>query len=134
SPVPRTFTVALPPDLTTQTSVIKDIKPAPKTTRLDADGNVLAEYTLGAYEKLTVVAKVEGQARYRDYNLAASGTKKDIPAALVADYTRSTRYWPTDGAIAEAAKSVVKPDAKVADNVQAVYRYVIDKLTYNSAK
>jgi len=134
SPVPRTFTVALPPDLVTQTSVIKSINPAPKTTRLDADGNVLAEYTLGAYQKLTVVAKVEGQARYRDYNLTASGTKKDIPSALLPTYTRSTRYWPTDGAVAQAAKSVVKPDAKVADNVHAVYRYVIDKLSYNNEK
>lgn len=134
SPVPRTFTVTLPPDLVTQSSVVKNISPAPKTTRLDADGNVLAEYTVGAHQKLTVVAKVEGQVRYRDYNLAASGTKKDIPAALVANYTRSTRYWQTDGAVAEAAKSVVKPNAKVADNVQAVYRYVIDKLTYNNDK
>lgn len=134
SPVPRTFTVALPPDLVTQTSVVKNINPAPKTTRLDADGNVLAEYSLGAYQKLTVVAKVEGQARYRDYNLAASGTKKDIPSALASTYTRATRYWPTDGAVAQAAKSVVKPDAKVAENVEAVYHYVIDKLTYNNDK
>jgi hypothetical protein len=134
SPVPRTFTVALPPDLVTQTSVVKNISPAPKTTRLDADGNVLAEYTVGAHQKLNVVANVEGQARYRDYNLAASGTKKDIPSALVNNYTRSTRYWPTDGAVADAAKSVVKPDAKVADNVEAVYHYVIDKLTYNNDK
>jgi hypothetical protein len=134
SPVPRTFTVALPPDLVTQTSVIKNISPAPKTTRLDTDGNVLAEYTLGAYQKLTVVANVEGRVRYRDYNLAASGTKKDIPAALSSAYTRSTRYWPTDGAVAEAAKGVVKPDAKVVDNVRAVYDYVITKLTYNDDK
>lgn len=134
SPVPRTFTVALPPDLVTQTSVIKNIEPAPKTTRLDADGNVLAEYTLGAYQKLTVVAKVEGQVRYRDYNLAASGTKQDIPAAISSAYTKSTRYWPTDGAVAEAAKSVVKPDAKVVDNVRSVYNYVINKLTYNDEK
>jgi transglutaminase-like putative cysteine protease len=134
SPVPRTFTVALPPDLVTQTSIVKSINPAPKTTRLDVDGNVLAEYTLGAYQKLTVVAKVEGQVRYRDYNLAASGTKKDIPAALVANYTRSTRYWPTDGAVGEAARGVVKQDAKVADNVRAVYDYVINKLTYNDDK
>lgn len=134
SPVPRTFTVALPPDLVTQTSVLKSIDPAPKTTRLDADGNVLAEYTLGAYQKLTVVARVEGQSRYRDYNLAASGTKKDIPAALANSYTKSTRYWPTDGAVAEAAKSVTKPNAKVADNVRAVYAYVINKLTYNNDK
>ena len=134
SPVPRTFTVALPPDLVTQTSVIKSLEPAPKTTRLDADGNVLAEYTIGPYQKLTVVANVEGQARYRDYNLAASGTAKDIPAALVTNYTRATRYWPTNGAVAAAAKSVVEPDAKVADNVKAVYDYVIDKLTYNNEK
>lgn len=134
SPVPRTFTVTLPPDLVTQKSVIKSLTPAPKTTRLDADGNVLAEYSLGAYQKLTVVANVEGQVKYRDYNLAASGTKKDIPSSLVGTYTHATRYWPTDGGVAEAAKSVVKPDAKVADNVHAVYNYVINKLTYNDDK
>lgn len=134
SPVPRTFTVALPPDLVTQSSIIKNINPAPKATRLDADGNVLAEYSLGAYQKLTVVAKVEGQVKYRDYNLAASGTKKDIPAAISSAYTRPTRYWPTDGTVADAAKSVVKPNAKVAENVKAVYSYVINKLTYNDDK
>lgn len=134
SPVPRTFTVTLPPDLSTQTTQIKKLSPAPKTTRLDADGNVLAEYTLGPYQRLTVVANLEGQARYRDYNLAASGTKKDLPADIVANYTRSTHYWPTDGAVAAAAKGVVKPNAKVADNVHAVYDYVINKLTYNNDK
>lgn len=134
SPVPRNFTVTLPPDLSTQSTLIKKLNPAPKTTRLDADGNVLAEYTLGPYQHLTVVANLEGQARYRDYNLAASGTKKDLPADVVANYTRSTHYWPTDGAVAAAAKGVVKPDAKVADNVHAVYNYVIDKLTYNNDK
>ncbi len=134
SPVPRTFTVTLPPDLSTQTTLIKKLDPAPKTTRLDADGNVLAEYTLGPYQRLTVVANLEGQARYRDYNLGKSGTKKDIPADLVANYTRSTHYWPTDAAVTAAAKSVVKPDAKVVDNVHAVYDYVINKLTYNNDK
>lgn len=134
SPVPRTFTVTLPPDLATQSTLIKKIQPAPKTTRLDADGNVLAEYTLGPYQHLTVVANLEGQVRYRDYNVAASGTKKDIPADIAANYTRSTHYWPTDGAVAEAAKSVTKPNAKVVDNLHAVYNYVIDKLTYNNDK
>lgn len=134
SPVPRNFTVTLPPDLSTQTTLIKKLNPAPKSTRLDADGNVLAEYTVGPYQQLTVVANLEGQARYRDYNLTNSGTKKDLPADVVANYTKSTRYWQTDGAVAEAAKSVTKPDAKVSDNVQAVYNYVIDKLTYNNDK
>lgn len=134
SPVPRTYTITLPPDLHTQTSIIKQLNPAPKSTRLDADGNILAEYTVGPYQKLTVTADVEGQVRYRDYNLAASGTSKDLPRDVVATYTRSTRYWPTDGAVAAAAQSVVKPDAKVADNVRAVYDYVINKLTYNNDK
>lgn len=134
SPVPRNFTVTLPPDLSTQTTLIKKLNPAPKTTRLDADGNVLAEYTVGPYQQLTVVANLEGQARYRDYNMSNSGTKKDLPADVVAAYTKPTRYWQTDGAVAAAAKSVVKSDAKVSDNVRAVYDYVINKLTYNNDK
>lgn len=134
SPVPRKFSVTLPPDLSTQATIIKSLKPAPTTTRLDADGNVLAEYTLAAYQKLTVVAQLEGQVSYRDYNLAKSGTATDIPADLVANYTKATHYWPTDGAVAAAAKSVTKQNAKVVDNVHAIYRYVIDKLTYNNDK
>lgn len=134
SPVPRNFTVTLPPDLSTQSTIIKKLNPAPRSTRLDNDGNVLAEYTVGPYQRLTVVANLEGQARYRDYNLSKTGTKKDLPANIVAAYTKPTRYWPTDGGVAAAAKSVVKPDAKVSDNVRAVYDYVIQKLTYNNDK
>lgn len=134
SPVPRTFTVTLPPDLSTQSVVVKSLQPAPRSTRLDSEGNVLAEYTVGAYQKITVTAQVEGQARYRDYNLSASGTKKDLPADIVAAYTKPTHYWQTDGAVAQAAHSIVRDDAKVSDNVRAVYRYVIDRLTYNNQK
>lgn len=134
SPVPRKLTVTLPPDLSTQSTIIKSIKPAPTTTRLDADGNVLAEYNLAAYQKLTVVVQLEGQVNYRDYNLAKSGTAKDIPSDLVANYTKATHYWQTTGDVAAAAKSVTKPEAKVVDNVHAIYRYVIDKLTYNNDK
>lgn len=134
TPLPKTLTIALPPDLNNQTVQLHSLNPAPRNTRLDEDGNVLADYRLSPGQKLTVVAKVSGEVRYLDYNLSSSATKRDIPQQLVKRYTKATKYWPTSGEVAQAATSVSDPAAPVVNNVKAIYRYVIDKLNYNNAK
>jgi transglutaminase-like putative cysteine protease len=134
SVLPKTVTVALPPDLNNQKSYINKLTPAPSATHLDADGNVLADYHLQPHQKLTVKTEVSGEVKYLEYDLAASRKQADIPADLVKAYTKGSLYWQTKGAVAAEAKKLVNPDAPVINNVQSIYKYVIAKLTYNKDK
>jgi hypothetical protein len=134
SALPRTVTVALPPDLNNQHSYVNKLTPAPANTHLDADGNVLADYHLNPHQNLTVETDVSSEVKYLEYDLSASKKAADIPADLVRQYTGQTQYWQFSGGVADAAKSVVKADAPVIDNVKAMNQYVIDKLTYNKNK
>ncbi len=134
SPLPHRLTITLPPDLNNQKSIINSLDPQPSGTRLDADGNVLADYRLKPHQSIVVKTKVSGTVNYLEYDLGASGKKSAIPASLVSKYTRSSQYWQTTGAVAAEARRVTDPNAPVINNVQAIYKAVIDKLSYNDDK
>lgn len=131
---PRTLTVTLPPDLNNQRSFVNSLEPAPSNTRLDADGNVLAEYRLNPGQKITVKTSVSGAVRFLEYDLAASKMKADIPADLARRYTGPSRYWQTDGAVREEASKLNDDARPVIENVKAIYDFVIEKLSYNKEK
>jgi transglutaminase-like putative cysteine protease len=135
SPLPRTMTVTLPPDTSSQKIYINSLEPRPKATRLDADGNVLADYQVPAKSNITVKTDISAEVKYLEYDLAASGTKSDIPSTLVRNYTGSTRYWQSvDSDIIIKAKQVAAGAEKVSDQVKAIHNSVIETLTYNDAK
>lgn len=134
SPLPRTLTVTLPPDLSSQKSYVNKLDPAPANLHLDDDGNVLADYHLAPRSQITVKTDIEGEAKYLDYDLSQSGKKADIPADLVARYTKPSRYWQTDGAVKDAASKLNDDNAPTINNVKAMYQYVIDHLSYNKDK
>ncbi|HSX14721.1 MAG TPA: transglutaminase family protein [Candidatus Saccharimonadales bacterium] len=130
----KTMTITLPPNLNNQHITIESLDPKPAGTRLDTDGNILADYRVPARTHLVVKTLVTGEVKYLDYNLAASGKQSDIPSDLVKTYTAGTKYWQTDGSVAAAAKQINQPNAPVIDNVRASYQYVVDHLTYNPDK
>jgi transglutaminase-like putative cysteine protease len=132
--LPKTFTVTLPPDTNNQTSRIKKLSPAPSATRLDSDGNVLADYRLAPRQHLVVDTEVAIEVRYLEYDLAASTTADKIPKELADRYTGPSRYWSFEGGVKEQAAKLVDPKAPVINNVRAVHQFVIDKLTYNKDK
>lgn len=134
SPFNRTMTIALPPNLNNQTVYVNSLNPKPARTRVDADGNTLADYNLGGGQSLLVKTDIVGEVRYRDYDQAKSGKRGDIPADLVRRYTGSTKYWQANGDVAKAAASVSKSNRPVIQNVHAMYQYVIDRLSYNNDK
>jgi transglutaminase-like putative cysteine protease len=134
TPLPATRTITLPPDLNNQKVRINQLDPKPDNTRLDEDGNILADYHLGAHQKLTVHTTVTGTVKFLEYDLTASGKKGDIPADLAAQYTKASTYWPTSGPVAEQAAKLSDPNAPVVNNVKAMYQFVIDKLDYNKDK
>ncbi len=133
-PLAKTFTISLPPDLNNQHAVVTKLTPEPLNTRLDPDGNVLADYRLKAGEHLTVKTDIESEVKYLEYDTTKSKKLANIPAELVRQYTSSSRFWQTGGVVGEAAKKLNDPNAPVIDNVKAMYQFVVDRLTYNKNK
>jgi hypothetical protein len=126
--------VALPPDLNNQHTIINSLNPKPDNTRLDEDGNILADYNLKPHQSITVTTDVSGEVKYLEYDLSASTKRSDIPADLVQKYTKPTHYWPQSASIIAQAKKLRDDNAPVINTVKATYQFVIDKLSYNSDK
>ncbi len=135
SSVPATFTVTLPPNTSGQQVTIAKLDPEPSSTRLDTDGNILADYTVAPRTKTIVSTNVVAVVSYIEYNLAASGTKDQIPKELVQKYTSSQQYWPANNSeISAKAKELTKDKTSVAEQVRAINDYVVTKLSYNNEK
>lgn len=135
SPITQTFTVALPPNTSGQKIIVRSLNPQPKNTRLDVDGNILADYDVPAHTHIVVQTDIQAVIRYLEYDLSSSGTKAQIPKDLVARYTNSQQYWSANNAQIQAkAKELIAGKTSVADQVLAINNYVIDTLSYNNEK
>jgi hypothetical protein len=131
----KTMTVTLPPDTSTQKVFIKSLDPAPIATRLDADGNILADYSVPARTKIIVKTDISASVKYAEYDLTKSGTIKDIPKSLKDAYTGATRYWQTTNPDLQVkAKQATAGTETVIDKVRNLQKLTIDTLTYNNAK
>ena len=131
----KTFTVTLPPNTSGQQVIVQKLDPQPKSTRLDADGNILADYDVPARTKINVSTNVIGLVSYIDYNLSASGTKAEIPKELINNYTKPQQYWPSnDPTIVSKANELTKDKKTVAEQVRAINDYVVSNLSYNNEK
>ena len=135
SPSKKDFEIALPPSTSSQTVFIEKIEPAPISTRVDTDGNVIAKYEVDGNQSLNVKVDVLADVKYIEYNLANSGTLSDIPQSLKNDYTKPTKYWPANNTeIKQKAQEVTQGKNSVAEKVKAINDYVIQTLNYNNEK
>ena len=133
----KTFTIALPPDTSSQKIYVNSLDPKPTNTRLDVDGNVLADYNVPAHKEITVKTDIEGVVKYLEYDLSASGSKKDIPEELVKKYTAPTHYWQSQDpnlVLALKAKTNLNDKQKVVDIVREINNFVVATLSYNNEK
>lgn len=131
----KDFEIALPPSTSSQTVFIEKIEPAPVSTRVDTDGNVIAKYILDSNQSLTVKVDVLADVKYIEYNLANSGTLSDVPQSIKNDYTKPTKYWPANNTqIKQKAQEVTQGKNSVAEKVKAINDYVIQTLNYNNEK
>lgn len=131
----KDFEIALPPSTSSQTVFIEKIEPAPVSTRVDTDGNVIAKYILDSNQSSTVRVDVLADVKYIEYNLANSGTLSDIPQSLKNDYTKPTKYWPANNTqIKQKAQEITQGKNSVAEKVKAINDYVIQTLNYNNEK
>lgn len=135
SSVTKNYTITLPPNTAAQSVYLQSINPRPLKTTLDKEGNIIAYYTVGPKQSVEVKADVLADVKYINYDLAKSGTMKDIPPILVNEYTRPTKYWQSENADIQAkAKELTKDKLTVAAKVEAINKYVIDTLEYNNEK
>ena len=135
SSVSKTFQITLPPNTNSQSVFLQKLEPRPVSTSLDSDGNVLAAYNLKPNEKISVQADILADVKYLKYDLAKSGTTKDIPKNLIDTYTKPTQYWQSDNpAINNKSKELTSNKSTVADKITAINKYVIDTLEYNNEK
>lgn len=131
----RTMTITLPPDTSAQKVFIRSLEPKPSSTRLDADGNILADYQVPARSKIVVKTDIAAQVKYLEYDLAKSGVMKDIPTDLARRYTSQSRYWQTTSPQLQVkASQAVAGTDKVIDKVRNLYKLTVDTLTYNNEK
>lgn len=131
----KRFTVTLPPDTSSQKIFIKSLSPEPIGTRLDSDGNVLADYDVPAHTKIVVNTNIAAQVKYLEYDLSSSGTIQDISAEISKKYTGQTQYWQSTSPQLQvkAAQAVAGTD-KVIDKVRNLYKLTVDTLSYNNEK
>lgn len=131
----KRFTVALPPDTSSQKIFIKSLSPEPIATHIDGDGNVLADFDVPARTKIVVNTNIAAQVKYLEYDLSASGSMRDIPADVAKKYTQQTQYWQSTSPQLQvkAAQAVAGTD-KVIDKVRNLYKLAVDTLSYNNEK
>ncbi|MEI7818754.1 MAG: transglutaminase family protein [bacterium] len=131
----RIITVTLPPDTGSQKIFINKLDPAPLSTRIDADGNILADYKVAAGQTITVHTDIAAQVKYQEYDFSKGGTLNQVPAELTKQYTGPTRYWQTqDPELVKQAKAAVAGKTKVADMMLALQQLTINTLSYNNEK
>lgn len=131
----KTFTITLPPDTSSQKVYINSLDPRPSGTRLDLDGNVLADYTVPPRTEITVKTDISAQVKYLEYDLKNGGNKNEIPQDIVSRYTSSTHYWQAnDPDIVVKAQTAVGGNQKVVDAIKTINKIVVDTLTYNNEK
>lgn len=129
------YEIALPPSTASQTTFIQKMNPAPLSTRVDNDGNVLAKYRLSPGQNQEVQIDVLADVRYIQYDLANSGTIEDIPKSLKEDYTKSTKYWQADNSqIKQKSQELTSNKKSVVEKIKSINDYVIQTLNYNNEK
>lgn len=110
----NSFTITLPPETDSQKITYRSIEPNPENINIDPDGNYLATYKLGPFQKLNI--NVDGQAKIIHSNL----NKAKINPK---DYLKPDLYWETnDSNLVTIASKLNTP--------KDIYQYVVDTLNY----
>jgi transglutaminase-like putative cysteine protease len=116
--VPVTSEIALPPETAYQHVIIQSLLPKPTTIVRDADGNWLAQYTLLPTQRLDIKATVTVLLQLTPLT-GATEPLNDTTTNIA-----STKYWPIhDPQIQQLAKEYNTP--------RAIYRYVVNTLSYD---
>lgn len=115
-----TVELTLPPDTNQQQVILESLEPAPSNVRLDQDGNILAQYTLGPRGSLDVTSKLAINIRNVNYDLKSSANLQEVPDAIKNHYTSQTNKW-----FGGQIEINVNPAASAAEVVNTIYEAVV---------
>ena len=127
--------VAIPPDIHGYQQIVQtSLLPAASSIRVDNDGNYLARYNLGPFEKKEVVWEGLIALFYPQRNFSQEKASV-LPQDLVEKYTIQQKYWETEAIEIEAqAARLTDPKLSVVKNLQNIYDFVTSKLSYDYEK
>ncbi len=109
--------IALPPSTNYQNVAIEDISPAPLNILKDQDGNWLAQYHLLPSQKINPVVKGKVKIWLRP-------KKEELTKSDLSNYLKEEPYWQT-------SNSEIKAIASNLKTPNAIYNYVVKKLSYD---
>ncbi len=112
--------IAIPSNNNYQEIKITDMNPKPLDVYIDRDGNWLAKYRLLPSEDYNVIVKGEGKINYIPKKEALNENQKN-------NYLKPQKYW-------EVNDPEVKKLAKELKTPEAIYKYVVSNLTYDSER
>src|SRR3990172_10106801 len=127
--------IALPLDILGYQRISQlSLLPAPNSLRVDEDGNYLARYNLGPFERKDVVW--EGYlALFYPRRSFTSQKISSIDENLIKSYTGADDYWETaDVEVKAQAAQLVDPKKSAAQNAQAIHDFVSQTLSYDYEK
>ena len=110
--------IAIPPDSFYQRVFYESINPQPQKIEVDNDGNWLASFKMSPRERLIVIVKGYAQIFPEPYPLYQP-TKESLIANSKPD-----KYWESDD-------PEIKNLAHTLKSVEDVYRFVVEKLSYD---
>ena len=113
--------IALPPTTNYQDIAIKNITPKPSNVYIDDDGNWLAQYTLPASKKVTVIAK--GQAKV----YLNPKSKEALSEKQKSQYLKQDKFW-------ETQNPEIKKLANELKTPRNIYEYVVENLNYDFSR
>lgn len=109
--------IALPPSTNYQDVEIDTIDPRPQNVEVDTDGNWLAQYILSPGKKIDIA--VNGKAK-----IMLRPKKEQLPDAKLKEYLKEQPYW-------QSNNKEIKDLALKLKTPYAIYKYVVDTLTYD---
>lgn len=112
--------IALPPDTNYQQISLESLSPLPQNVNKDEDGNWLAQYSLLPSQEITVTAKGKAVVHLTPVSQPES-------VENLRKYLMQKPFWETNNsAIASTAKKLQTPEA--------IYQYVVSKLSYDFSR
>lgn len=117
------YDVAFPPDMTYQKVFVLSIEPPPEKITIDEDGNYLGRYTLNLKEKKDV---------FFDGIIEVTAKKREEPYLLDQERIKNQKtYLLTPQSFWDIESFIDSDEIKSIKNIDSIYRYTSDSLTYN---
>jgi len=140
----NSFKMIIPRDIVsgniTQEVFFKSLSPSPSAVYKDADGNMIAEFTVSATSDGEI--KISGFAKLTKTSIDYTkypGLLSSIPENIIESNTQPGNFWESANTeITETALSVLGDldvtKSSVYSIVERFYEYVIDKIDYSNVK